>query len=386
MIDLMHNIKHLGNDVKQIHDRLEHLSSHSKICNDLVRESNYREANELFNHLQEIDNLIHGVQSHVGHIKKHIHQTYSKELEVKPLDIDDLKDDAKHTSFDLKDIHIHIEHLISHTEMCRDIVSPNAEEELIEIKGHLKDIDEIAHELLDHINEIRGGISTKFSEFIWEVPAGFDEFLVPSRLIDNDHKMIKDMALRLVDGVESLEEAVINILCFVRDFIEPKAVDEHTEATASKVLITYCGSGISKSILACALARAVSIPSQIHFARVSINDWLSIPNLELLELPAPEKPFSISWPEFFINNNWEPGFEVLKCGSDTSDLFEKFKELGIKRVGQDRDPMKWQRLPVNDFEDNGTYSKPIEYLTTLNFSAPLCEVEKRLFAGIFYNG
>jgi hypothetical protein len=305
---------------------------------------------------------------------------------IKPLDIDDLKDDAKHTSFDLKDIHFHIEHLIKHTEMCRDIMSPNAEEELIEIKGHLEDIDEIAHELLDHINEIRGGISTKFSEFIWEVPAGFDEFLNPSRLIDSDHKMINDMALKLVDGVESLEEAIVNILCFVRDFIEPITIDDHTEFTASKTLITYCGSGIAKSILACALARAVSIPSKIHFARVNIENWLKISDLESLELSNPEEPFSISWPEFFIRTNWEPGFEVLECGSDISILYDKFYELGIKRFGKGIEPEKWQKLHINDFEDNGTYIKPIEFLTSPNFSPPSYEIERRLFAGTFYTG
>jgi hypothetical protein len=386
MRTLHHDLKHLNKDVKIIHDRLEHLSSHSKVCNELVRESNYREANELFSHLEEIDKLIHGVQQHIVHLEKHVEQYKPEFFKNEPLDIDDLKDDVKHTSYDLKDIHLHIEHLISHTEMCRDIMSPTAEEELYEIKGHLKDIDDTAHEILEHINEIRGRISSKFSEFIWEIPSGYDEYLLPTRLIDSNNSNIEDIALKLVDGVESIEKALINLMCFVRDFIRPTPVDEHIEANAATILMNYSGSGIGKSILVCALSRAVSIPSQIHFAKVDIELWSSLSGFQHLELPAPNKPFTISWPEFFINNKWEAGFNIVQCESNISYLYERFIDLGIKSFGQELNINSWQRLPIDDFEDNGAYNKPYEYLSSPTFSPPPCEIERRLFAGSFYTG
>ncbi len=386
MSDLNQDIRHLGSDLRNIHDLLDHLSTHSRICSDLVRESNIREANELFVHLNEIDNFIHGVEDHIVHIKDHLEKTADiDDVEVN-IDIDDLKDDAKHTSFDLKDIHFHIEHLIKHTEMCRDIITPSAEEELKEIRNHLKEIDEYAHELLNHINDIRGGISTKYSEFVWEIPAGFDEFINPSRLIDCNNRIIENTALKLVDGLESIQVAIENILCFVRDFIDLRAIDVHSEATASKTLNNFQGSEVAKSILACALSRAVSISSQVHFAQVAVQDWLTIAKWNELELPQPDKPFSISWPEFYINNKWEPAFELMECRLDDTKFHERFLELGIKYIGQKIDPSKWVSLPVFNFEDNGSYAKPIEFIKSPKFLPPPCELERRLFAGFFYIG
>ena len=59
MPDLNYEVRHLKGDVAKIHDDLEHLSSHSKVCNDLIKDSNLREATELFKHLDQIDKFIH---------------------------------------------------------------------------------------------------------------------------------------------------------------------------------------------------------------------------------------------------------------------------------------------------------------------------------------
>ena len=72
MPDLSRNLQHLKGDVSKIHDYLNHLNEHSGVCSELVKESNVRETSELFNHLTQIDKLIHEVQTHVKHIKDHI--------------------------------------------------------------------------------------------------------------------------------------------------------------------------------------------------------------------------------------------------------------------------------------------------------------------------
>jgi hypothetical protein len=386
MADLTRDIKHLTKDVKRIHDNLEHLNSHSRVCNELVKESNIREASELFTHLTEIDNLIHGVQEHVTHIEEHIDEETGFDINGKPLDIDDLKSDARHTSFDLKDIHSHIEHLIMHTELCREIIEPNAEMEIDEIKGHLRDLDDKAHELLEHINEIRGEISTKYSEFIWTVPEGFDEYLTPTKSIDSNHKVIEDTALKLVDGSSSEHEAIVNIFCFVRDFIKPESIDDHLEVIASKTLNSISGSDIAKSILTTALSRAVSIPSQIHFGSVSVKTWEDLGISENLDLPSPNAPIILSWPEFYIKGKWIPCFEIFDSNIDPKELHDRFTELGIKQVNQELDLQKWRRLDTSKFDDLGTFADPLEFISSARFTAPPCEIERRLFGCFFYTG
>lgn len=388
MPDLRSNLLHLKDDVNKIHDYLEHLNEHSGVCNELVKESNIRETSELFNHLKQIDQLIHEVQTHVVHIKEHIDSDEEliqvSELEEKPLDIDDLKMDASHTSLDLKDIHSHVEHLITHADMCQNIMEPQAEVELEKIKEHLADIDDKAHELLEHINEIRGDISSIYPEFIWPVPEGFDEYLQSTDLVDCANADIKDTALMLVDGADTVEKALLNILCFTRDYIEPGMTKESIKLVASHTLLTRAGGGISKSILACALARAVSIPSRIHFWRTQKINWKEEFNLDLT-FECDEK-LSLACPEFNVNEDWITASNILNQAIDISYLYEKFFEIGIKGCDSKLDLGEWKNLPIADFIDEGVFSDPDPYLKSIHYkTCPLC-LEQRLFGGLIYIG
>jgi hypothetical protein len=386
MTDLKYEIKHLNEDVKLIHDHLEHLNTHSRICNELVKESNMREANELFKHLQEIDKLIHEVQNHIMHIGNHIDQnsTFISEKEI--LDIEDLKIDAAHTTIDLKDVHTHIEHLISHTEMCQNILVPTAEEELGEIKVHLEEIDEKAHELLNHIQNIRGGISTKYSEFIWSIPDGFDEYLKPGYLIDSNDKFIREMALKIVDGCESIDNAITNILYFVRDFIGFPANDDQTMQSASRTLSNTAGCGIDKSLLVSALARGVSVPVRLRFIKTTPEIWKFEHILKESNLPKIQEIISISIPEFYKDNKWVNAMEILASDYDVAHLHEDFLNLGIKPLDQNLDPNKWHPLPINDQMEGDHVIDPAEYLKSKNYSAPPFEINRLLFAGFIYTG
>jgi hypothetical protein len=388
MPDLSSNLQHLKGDVKKIHDYLEHLNEHSGVCNELVKESNIRETSELFNHLKQIDKLIHEVQTHVVHIKEHIDNDEEliqvSKLEEKPLDIDDLKMDASHTSIDLKDIHSHVEHLITHANMCQDIIEPQAEDELEEIKEHLIEIDDRAHELLEHINEIRGELSSKYPEFIWPVPEGFDEYLQPTNLVDCANTDIKDTALKLVDGADTVEKALLNILCFTRDYIEPGMTKESIKLVASHTLLTRAGGGISKSILACALARAVSIPARIHFWRTQKINWKEKFNLDLTF--EPDEKLSLACLEFYVNEDWITASNILSQAIDISHLYEKFFEIGIKGCDSKLDLAEWKNLPIADFSDEGVFSDPDQYLKSNNYKASPLILEQRLFGGLIYTG
>ena len=384
---LRYNLNHLKADVQLIHDNLVHLNSHSKVCNELVKESNIREASELFDHLEQIDKLVHEVKKHIVHIRNHIPKDTSDEADSEHLDIDDLKHDAMHISNDFKDIHTHIEHLITHADMCRDILAPSAEEEFMEIKQHLLEIDENAHELLDHINEIRGQISSKFSEYIWLLPDGIDEYLKETQLIDHGDSGVREMALRLVDRAESIQMAVATILCFTRDFIVPSILEENYQTPASQTLKTRAGGGCAKTILACALARAVNIPSKIHFGRVSYESLIK--NFEMVtEAPieANDDKISIAWPEFLIENIWVDPKVSFDQIPDVTCLHDRFIELGIPRPDIEIKPGHWQDLPKVELEDDGTYPDPAEYFVSSKYSSPTANLERRIFGGFIYLG
>ncbi len=384
MPDLKHDLQHLNNDVAKIHDLLAHLKDHSRICNDLIKNSNVREASEMFEHLEQIDKLVHDVQKHITHIKNHIdrEQGSGYTTDIEPLDIDDLKHDASHTSFDLKDIHAHIEHLITHSNMCRDIIEPGAEKELIIIRKHLEEIDVNAHELLEHIKDIRGKISTKYSEFIWSIPEGLTKFLKPTELIDSNEPAIKNMALKLVDGCDSVQDALVNILLYVRDFVVPTNARKMQCSTASQALNTLAASANEKSVLACALARAIIIPARIHFARLS---------KELLqEFCSPDvytncsSKITISWPEFYDDSLWVAPVEIFERELDVNKFYDKFMELGIQRPETVPDPSVWQRLSSIKFDDDGIFADPSKYLASDKFLPANTELDKKLFAGYIY--
>lgn len=384
MPDLNYEVRHLKGDVAKIHDDLEHLSSHSKICNALIRDSNLREATELFRHLEQIDKLIHEVQTHIIHINDHIEQDPTSSVVEEPLDIDDLKHDAKHTSMDLKDIHANIEHLITHANMCVDIMAPKAEEELGDIKQHLNDIDEKAHELLDHVNSIRGGISTIYPEFVWSIPEGMDEYLTSTSLIDSDALEIKTLALKLVDGADTIQSALINILYFVRDFISPNPSEDKPEYQASKTIEKGVGGGIAKSILACALARAVSIPSRIHFWYLSYDARQD--NEKLKEIIEAKGDLSITSPEFYIKDNWESAHYLISKKIDVSHIHEKFIDLGIPKPTLELSTHDWRLLPISYLPDDGSFDDPKKYLDDEKLSKLDLNIDCRLFAGYIYNG
>ncbi|MCK5559647.1 MAG: hypothetical protein KAJ51_03600, partial [Thermoplasmata archaeon] len=266
----------------------------------------------------------------------------------------------------------------------QDIITPKAEEELGSIKQHLTEIDEKAHELLNHIKEIRGDLSSRYPEFVWPVPDGLDEFLKPTQLVDCSDTKIKDMALKLVDGTESIQMALLNIICFSKDYIAPGRSEEYIEFKASRTLESRLGGGIAKSIFACALARAVSIPSRLHFWRISKDDWVNKSILNNIKEPMDD--FSISSPEFYVNEVWESAYDVLGINLEMSPLHEKFIELGIPEPDITLDPEHWKVLPISYLRDEGVFAEPIKFIRNTKFSPPPIEIEQRLFGGLIYLG
>lgn len=393
MSNITRDLKHFNSDVRKVHDSIEHLNSHSKICNDLVKESNIREASELFTHLSQIDKRIHEVEKHVMHINAHLkdNSTIPSELDEELLDIDDLKDDARHTSFDLKDIHTNIEHLIAHASMCNDIIEPNAEKELAEIKEHLLKIDERTHELLEHIKDIRGKISSSFPEFVWPLPETCEEYLCVTDEIDHKTVEVNELAFKLVDRTDTIKNASIAILCYVRDFITPIRSPEGHIKKASEVLNSGFGGSIHRTILACSLARAVNIPARVHFSNFPVELWEK--SAEDFVSGAVERPvdkFSIAWPEFNIDRGWVPAYELFETNinamANVEQIHTRFIEIGVYKPENVCHPDEWTKLKISELPDEGSFADPKEYLESSRFKAPPHQLDQRLFGGFFYFG
>jgi hypothetical protein len=211
-----------------------------------------------------------------------------------------------------------------------------------------------------------------------------DEYLTSTSLIDSNAPEIKTLALKLVDGAESIQSALINILHFVRDFISPNPSEDKPEYQASKTLEKGVGGGIAKSILACALARAVSIPSRIHFWYLSHHARQD--NEKLKEIIETKGDLSIASPEFYIKDNWESAHNLISKKIDVSHLHERFIDLGIPKPRIELSTNRWKILPISYLHDEGSLDDPEKYLKDEKLSELDINIECRLFAGYIYNG
>ncbi|MCK5562212.1 MAG: transglutaminase family protein, partial [Thermoplasmata archaeon] len=253
---------------------------------------------------------------------------------------------------------------------------------------------------LQHIKNIRGDISAKYSEFIWHIPDGFDDYLLPTKYLDSSDPAVHEMALKIVDGAENVQTAVLSILHFVRDIITQKISGETLPIKASQILLSGTGGCISKTILAAALARAVSIPSRLYFANITRENLernyspyeLAISNLDTnIQSATSENTssvYSLAWPEFYINEEWISAQTLFMKRLDTSGLFDRFNELGITESKILIEPHEWKQFPIADskFDDCGAYIDPEAFFATKNYTPLPAELVRRLFGGFIYTG
>ena len=96
-------------------------------------------------------------------------------------------------------------------------------------------------------------------------------YLIPTSIIDSDHKSVRDYALDTVQGIEDPVEIAVKLYLAVRDNIRydpysPFYLPEHYRASyVLKRGRSFC---VPKASLLCALGRACSIPSRIGLADV----------------------------------------------------------------------------------------------------------------------
>lgn len=141
------------------------------------------------------------------------------------------------------------------------------------------------------------------------------EYLEPTSIIDSDHPLVKDYALRAADGAKDPVEKAIKLYLAVRDGIRydpyaPFWLPEHYRA--SSVIGRGRGFCVPKASLLCALGRVFAIPSRVGFA--TVRNHLS--TRQLLEYMGTDLFVYHGYVEFFLEDKWvkcTPAFNRELC-------------------------------------------------------------------------
>ena len=140
-------------------------------------------------------------------------------------------------------------------------------------------------------------------------------YLIPTSIIDSDHKSVRDYALNTVQGIEDPVEIAVKLYLAVRDNIRydpysPFYLPEHYRASyVLKRGRSFC---VPKASLLCALGRACSIPSRIGLADVRNH----LATKQLIEFIGSDLFAYHGFAEFYLEGKWvkaTPAFNKELC-------------------------------------------------------------------------
>ena len=140
-------------------------------------------------------------------------------------------------------------------------------------------------------------------------------YLIPTSIIDSDHKSVRDYALDTVQGIEDPVEIAVKLYLAVRDNIRydpysPFYLPKHYRASyVLKRGRSFC---VPKASLLCALGRACSIPSRIGLADVRNH----LATKQLIEFIGSDLFAYHGFAEFYLEGKWvkaTPAFNKELC-------------------------------------------------------------------------
>jgi len=142
-----------------------------------------------------------------------------------------------------------------------------------------------------------------------------EKYLKPTFVIDCNNPAIQEKSKDLTIGQEDIIKKAQSIFYFVRDEIKyniyvSKSRPEHFQA--SNTLSRKEGYCVQKAVLLVALARSVSIPAGLGFARIRNN---LLPEKMIKWLGTNILPFH-GYSEFYLNGKWvkaTPVFDLKLC-------------------------------------------------------------------------
>jgi transglutaminase-like putative cysteine protease len=141
------------------------------------------------------------------------------------------------------------------------------------------------------------------------------EYLTPTRIIDSDHKAVREYALTVIDGTKSQIDQAVKLYLAVRDTIRydpyaPFYLPLHYKASyVLKRRSSFC---VPKASLLCALGRACGIPSRVGFATVRNH----LATRQLLDYLGTDVFVYHAFVEFYLERKWvkaTPAFNRELC-------------------------------------------------------------------------
>ena len=140
-------------------------------------------------------------------------------------------------------------------------------------------------------------------------------YLIPTSIIDCDHKRVRDFAMETIDGSKDPVERAVKVYLAVRDHIlydpySPFYLPEHFRASyVLKRGRSFC---VPKASLLCALGRASGIPSRVGLADVRNH----LATKQLIDFIGSNLFVYHGFVEFYLEGKWvkaTPAFNSSLC-------------------------------------------------------------------------
>jgi transglutaminase-like putative cysteine protease len=140
-------------------------------------------------------------------------------------------------------------------------------------------------------------------------------YLIPTSIIDSDHKSVRDYAMETIRGSTEPVEKAVKLYLAVRDNIlydpySPFYLPEHYRASyVLKRGRSFC---VPKASLLCAMGRACGIPSRIGFADVRNH----LATKQLLDFIGSNLFVCHGFADFYLEGKWvkaTPAFNSSLC-------------------------------------------------------------------------
>lgn len=140
-------------------------------------------------------------------------------------------------------------------------------------------------------------------------------YLMPTSIIDSDHKRVRDFAMETIDGSKDPVEKAVKLYLAARDSIlydpySPFYLPEHFRASyVLKRGRSFC---VPKASLLCALGRASGIPSRVGLADVRNH----LATKQLIDFIGSNLFVYHGFVEFYLEGKWvkaTPAFNSSLC-------------------------------------------------------------------------
>ncbi len=190
-----------------------------------------------------------------------------------------------------------------------------------------------------------------------------EHFLSPAFFINSDHPNIKKLAKEIVKDTKDKKQQAILLYYYIRDMFKYNPYNIHlhpTHSQASNIIQRNKKEGhcIDKAIVLCACARALEIPSRLHFANV--RNHIGTEKLE--EYLKTNLLVFHGYMEFYLDDKWvkaTPAFNkelcdklnvaTLEFDGEHDSIFQEYDKTGGTFMTYEHDYGVFHDFPLDLF-------------------------------------